>query len=239
MRACPEFFATLVRRLFAVATVFMVAMAVAGSPVSSAQAGFYEGQAAYRLGHYASAFRELQPAAERGHAVANAIIGHLYRDGLGVARDYGEAAKHYRRSAEGGYCPAMFSLARMYHLGRGVRDDPAEAAKWYRSAAEKGHAWAQFDLATFYEKGVLVPRDDVRAYFWFNALASNPRPTEDFADMTRRRVAARSLEVIHAHMTSQQFAEAVRLIDEWKADPNACETSGSAVLRIGPGASPP
>lgn len=213
-------FAVTRRRLLAVVTI----VATLAAPLSAARAGFEEGQVAYQEGHYATAFRELLSSAERGNAVANTLIGNLYRDGLGVAQDYAAAARHYRRGAEGGSCPAMFALARMYHLGRGVAEDPAVAAKWYRSAAERGHTWAQFDLATFHEKGLLVLRDPVQAYFWYNAVVANPQPGEDFAVTARRRVAARSLDIIYNDMTPDQIAEALRLIDDRDPDPKACET---------------
>jgi hypothetical protein len=212
------------RRLLAVIVIATALVA----PLSVARADFKEGQVAYQEGHYATAFRALLSSAERGNAVANALIGNLYRDGLGVAQDYAATAQHYHRGAEGGSCPAMFALARMYHLGRGVAEDPAEAAKWYRSAAERGHTWAQFDLATFHEKGLLVPRDPVQAYFWYDAVASDPQPGQDFAVTARRRVAARSLEIIYNDMTPDQIAEALRLIDDRDPDPKACETGLSA-----------
>lgn len=217
----PDILTAPVRRLLAM----LALLATVVAPLTAARAGFEEGYAAYQEGRYASAFRELLSAAERGHGTANALIGNLYRDGLGVAQDLGVAAQHYRRGAEAGYCPAMFSLARMYHLGRGVAEDPAEAAKWYRSAAQKGHVWAQFDLAAYYEKGLLVPQDPVQAYLWYSVVAASPPQGEDFAGTLQRRVAVRSLDIIYKKLTPDQIAEALGLIDDHKPDPKGCEGS--------------
>jgi hypothetical protein len=170
----------------------------------------------------------LLSSAERGHAVANALIGNLYRDGLGVAQDYGAAAQYYHRGAAAGSCSAMISLARMYHLGSGVPENSAEAAKWYRSAAEKGHTWAQFDLAIYYEKGLLVPQDLAQAYLWFNAVAARPPLGRDRVDTIRWRVAVRSLEIIFEEMAPDQIAEALRLINDHKPGPVACEAGEQA-----------
>lgn len=228
MANCPEILTAPVRRLLAV----LVILAAVVPPLSAARAGFEEGYVAYQEGRYASAFRELLSAADRGHGAANGLIGDLYRDGLGVAQDYGAAVQHYRRGAEAGYCPAMLSLARMYHLGRGVAEDPTEAAKWYHSAAEKGHVWAQFDLAAYYEKGLLVPQNLVQAYFWYNAVAAGPQHGEDSVETIRRRVAARSLEIIYKEMTPDQIGEALLLIDDHKLNPKGCE-AGASVSRFG------
>lgn len=228
MTHCPDFLTAPIRRLLAILAI----LPAVAAPLSAARAGFEEGYMAYQEGRYASAFRELLSSADRGHGTANALIGNLYRDGLGVAQDHGVAAQHYRRGAEAGSCTAMFSLARMYHLGRGIAEDSAEAAKWYRSAAEKGHVWAQFDLAAYYEKGLLVPQDPVQAYRWYSVVAAGPPHGEDFADTVRRRVAVRSLDIIYKKMTQHQIAEAMALIDDHKPDPKGCGAS-AGVHRFG------
>ncbi len=80
-----------VKRRHLLAVVAIVAAVAA--PLAMARAGFEEGYAAYQEGRYPSAYRELLSSTERGHAVANALIGNLYRDGLGVAQDYGAALR--------------------------------------------------------------------------------------------------------------------------------------------------
>ena len=64
-----------------------------------AWAGFDEGMAAFKRGHYKTALREWRPLAEQGDACAQNGLGKIYRSGLGVPEDYAEALKWYRLAA--------------------------------------------------------------------------------------------------------------------------------------------
>lgn len=70
----------------------------------------------------------------------------MYRDGLGVARDYQKALALFRNAAEQGNAVAQGDLGLMYLKGLGVSSDPAEAAKWFEAAAAQGNDWAQNEL---------------------------------------------------------------------------------------------
>ena len=69
---------------------------------TSAWAGFDEGVAAYDRGDYATAFEEMLPIAEQGHASAQFNLGNRYANGEGVPQDYAVAMKWYRLAAEQG-----------------------------------------------------------------------------------------------------------------------------------------
>ena len=47
----------------------------------------------------------------------SALIGWLYANGQGVARDYAEAARWYRLAADQGIAEAQFNLARLTGAG--------------------------------------------------------------------------------------------------------------------------
>ena len=85
-----------------------------------AAAGFYEGDAAYKRGDFATALRELSPLANLGYAGAQYRLGVMYERGRGVPQDYKTAAKWYRRAAEQGDALAQQSLGVMYGQGQGV-----------------------------------------------------------------------------------------------------------------------
>jgi TPR repeat protein len=167
----------------------------------------------------------LSLAADEGHAAAYTLMGHLYRDGLGIPQDGPEAARQYTRGAELGHCTAQLSLARMYHIGSRLDRNEALAERWYREAAMRGYPWAQFALASFYEKGVLVPKDDVQAYFWFSTLAANPQKLGNRVGWAMQEVAIRSLTAIRNRMTASQFMEARDLLDERGIGPKGCSDS--------------
>ena len=198
---------------------------VAGCATGSSPDALISGQTAYERGDYALAMKNLSVAADEGHAAAHTLIGHLYRDGLGVAQDGPEAARHYWRGAELGHCAAQLTLARMYHTGSKLGRDKALAERWYREAARRGYPWAQFALASFYEKGVLVEKDDVQAYFWFSVLAANPRRLGNSVGLAMQEVAIGSLATIRNRMTANQLIDVRDLLDERRSGQEACADS--------------
>ena len=56
--------------------------------LSSVYAGWDEGVAAYKYGHYETAFKEFKPLAEQGNAQAMFGLGLIYYNGRGVPKDY-------------------------------------------------------------------------------------------------------------------------------------------------------
>lgn len=69
-------------------TVALLLVAAFSAP---AMAGFEEGLAAYKKDDYATALKEFRPLAEKGNAEAQKMLGRMYDDGEGVAKDDVEA----------------------------------------------------------------------------------------------------------------------------------------------------
>jgi len=90
-----------------------------------------------------TALPTLRALADQGHPEAAWALGRLFRDGVGVDRDYTEARDLLAQSAFLGNPDAMNALALLYRDGLGVSADPVEAYAWFRIAAENGHAEAQ------------------------------------------------------------------------------------------------
>jgi len=97
-------------------------------------------------------------AAEQGNALAQTILGAIYRYGKDVPQDYQLAANWYRKAAEQGLAEAQFNLGNMYRYGKGVPLDSKEAVNWYRKAGEQGYAEAQFNLGIMYATGAGIAR---------------------------------------------------------------------------------
>jgi uncharacterized protein len=97
-------------------------------------------------------------AAEQGNALAQTILGDIYRYGKGVPQDYQQAVSWYRKAAKQGLAEAQFNLGNMYRYGKGVPPDYKEAVSWYRKAGEQGHAEAQFNLGIMYATGAGIAR---------------------------------------------------------------------------------
>jgi TPR repeat protein len=139
---------------------------------TSATGQLRDGQAAYRRGDYATAFRLLRPSAEQGNADAELSLGFMYGTGQGVAKDDAEAMNWYRKAADQGNAVAQSNLGFMYEKGDGVAQDYAKAATLYRKAADQGLAIGQSNLGNSYEFGQGVPEDYAEAVIWYRKAAA-------------------------------------------------------------------
>lgn len=140
------------------------------------RAGVIEGEAAFMRSDYATAWKELEPPAQRGDPEAAYWVGVLYSHGAGTRQDLAKAAKWYRTAAEKGYPPARFNLGfLLYREGR-----HAEAAPWLLAAARDGVAFAQYLTAVLYERGEGLPKDRDAAYGWTLAAADRGVKTAQF-----------------------------------------------------------
>ena len=107
--------------------------------ISSANADFDDGLAAYERGDYAAALNEFRPLAEQGDANAQAMLGGMYGSGRGVPRNYLESVKWGKLAAEQGNAEAQFNLAMFHAFGLGdLAIDAVEAYKWAVIAATNG-----------------------------------------------------------------------------------------------------
>jgi len=107
---------------------------------------FQLGRAYKRANNFDAAATQYRKAADRGHALAQASLGLMYRNGSGVLQDFDEAIKWYRKAADQGLAPAQVSLGAIYETGQGGLRDYDEAIKWYYLAAKQGDALGKAGL---------------------------------------------------------------------------------------------
>ena len=87
-----------------------------------AHADFQAGQDAYDRGDYETAFKELQPLAKQGNALAQDNLGFLNSKGLGVPQDYTQSREWYRKAAEQGRAIAQHNLGRYCQFNSRLAD---------------------------------------------------------------------------------------------------------------------
>ena len=75
--------------------------------------------------------------------MAQANLGIMYTEGLGVSQDYREAVRWYRRAADQGYAIAQRNLGVMYAEGLGVSQDYVSAHMWLNLAGARGNDTAR------------------------------------------------------------------------------------------------
>ena len=97
---------------------------------------------AYQRGYYLAAFKEATRRAGEGDPVAMTLLGDLYSNGYGVAKDEKKALAWFSLAADRGDKQAIFALAMARFAGRGGAQDMAEAAALLEKAAKLGHVAA-------------------------------------------------------------------------------------------------
>ena len=114
---------------------------------------FEDGFHAAEKGDYKKALPLLKNAAKQGNAMAQVLLGFMYKNGKGLKQNSKEAVNSFRLAAEQGDADGQYNLGTMYDSGQGVKLDYKEAAKWYQLAAEQGVADAQLRLGLMYQMG--------------------------------------------------------------------------------------
>ena len=82
-----------------------------------------------------SAMRVWLQAAQKGDADAQATLGEIFEQGLGVPPDYQAARTWYEKAAAQNQPRALTNLGNLYERGLGVAQDPGKALQMYRQAA--------------------------------------------------------------------------------------------------------
>lgn len=118
---------------------------------------------AFQQGYYLTALAYALETAVNGDPPSQALIGFLYENGLGVARDLEIAADWYRFAAGRGDREAQFRLGLMHLDGNGVTKDRARAFDLFEQAAAQGQPKAIYNLGLLYLTGISRKRDVERA----------------------------------------------------------------------------
>jgi TPR repeat protein len=184
----------------------VIALAAFGVAVA---ASIEDGRTAYSNGDYAVAMQVLRPFADQGYADVQAKLGYMYYFGQGVPQDYTQALVWFRRAADQGEGSAQGMLGVMYDQGQGVPQDEFQASVWYRKYADRGVPPSQLNIGVQYARGVGVLQDYVLAHMWFNLASSG-------GDAQIREQAVKNRDLVSAHMTPDQIAEAQKMAREWK-----------------------
>ena len=131
-----------------------------------------EATEAYHQGDYAKVRQLVEPLANKGDAVAQTILGDLYRDGEGVQRDYTKAREYYEKAATQGNADAQNNLAKLYYSGLGMEKDYDKAHEWWEKAAAQNNRHAQTQLGNLYFQGIIVEYNHNKAREWWERAAA-------------------------------------------------------------------
>ncbi len=120
---------------------------------------------------YKKIFPGILELAKKNDALAQNIIGGMYKNGEGVAKTNIEAIRWYQKAANQGYAIAQNNLGTIYENGSGVKKDNLIATNWYRKAAALGLDVAEYNLGRMYDKGAGVAKNPTEAIRWYRKSA--------------------------------------------------------------------
>ncbi len=106
---------------------------------------------AFKQGEYDAARAGFQRLADFGSPAAEAMLGHMYLNGLGVQKREGVAAVWYFRAAQKGYVNAQLIVGSMFASGKGFSQNLPRAFFWYEVARQRGEKQVAM-LASEYQK---------------------------------------------------------------------------------------
>jgi hypothetical protein len=108
-------------------------------------------------------------AAEQGSLRAEAHVGDLYREGLGVSQDYKTALSWYlKASPDPRLTMAPYWIGHIYERGGfGVERDYVQAMHWYQIAANNGEPYGDSAIAEMYTNGRGVEQNYSEAMQWY------------------------------------------------------------------------
>lgn len=111
---------------------------------------------------YATALKLYSKLANKGDALSQSQLGHMYSRGLGVNEDGKEAVAWWAKAAEQGNLSALSNVANAYKYGgSGVAQDYIEAIKWYEKCI--AHSACFVELGDMHELGLGVQENPVEA----------------------------------------------------------------------------
>lgn len=130
---------------------------------------------------------ELRKQGEAGDVDVQFKLGMIYRDGLGVPRNYTESIKWLGMAARQGLSDAQFRLGMMYYRARGVERDYVKARFWLDKAVAQQHDQALLVVGRMYEMGEDVEKDMTKAMDFYrrSAWRGNGKAKERLERMER------------------------------------------------------
>lgn len=136
------------------------------------------GIAAAKAGRLHDTITILTPHADRGHAMANYVLGLIYlRDRGALKADQALSHRHFARAAATGHVAAIFEAAFQFERGIGTARNIDRAIRLYQIAARANHLNAQYNLAVLLSHREAKREDLQQAYFWAIAAKNNAART--------------------------------------------------------------
>lgn len=138
----------------------------------------------YEQFQYPKAFDPCSEAAQKGDSRSQAILGLLYREGLGTQVDLKKAQYWYRKAAPSNEPLAMALMCFGYAFGEGdIAKEPKKAYELCTQADKQGDLNARYYLANFYSDGMGVTQNKEQGSALFRAVLTEFRSRANQGDL--------------------------------------------------------
>lgn len=121
----------------------------------------------------AGIFRFQLKLAEQGNKEAQYIVGEMYEQGSGVAKNKTKALRWFETSASQGHKKSTYKLLYLEIQSNGLNDFSKSQLGVLRQEAVSGDENAQYYLGKMYAAGVGVPKSLTNALTWLNKATFN------------------------------------------------------------------
>ena len=118
-------------------------------------------------------YQDILPAAERGDAFSQMVMGKAYYSGSGIEKNYTKAFFMFEAAAKQNEKAAQCGLASCYENGYGVQQSYAKAFFWYKKSAEQGFTKAQYEVGKAYYLGRGCEKNNDLAIIWLRRACDN------------------------------------------------------------------
>jgi hypothetical protein len=177
-----------------------------------------DGLIASLRGDISEAIQLLNPLAERGHPLAQLLLGRIYLQSISMPPDCGAGEKWLIRAAEQDNAEAASDLGDLYKQGVCVGKSDEIALRWYLKAARKGYATAQFEVAEIYLKNTNGAPDYAESLRW---LIQAVKHFDKDASLEIGRMYSQGLGIRTDHQEAFKWFELASLLtppfnDDWQ-----------------------
>ena len=188
------------------------------SAAAPVQAKLKEAEAAFQVGDFTTAWKELKPYLKKKKRPTRAslILARMYLEGLGVPANYSRAYQHLLRPAKKGNAWAATELGKLYLTGSGVMASNVTARTWFRKAADVGYGPAQIELGHLHAKGLSLALNKTMAYAWYNLAASSLMGDARTVAMQYRDTLGATMmaeEIAIAQARSLDWADRIKVVE--------------------------
>ncbi len=147
--------------------------------------------------------RLFNQAAEADNITAQYMMGMIYYNGFGIAKNDVKAFNYIKQAARD-YDEAQYKLAQMYINAEGTTRNYKKGIENFSKAAKQGNIKAMITLADILYEGKSYPKNNYEAYIWYNiASVSNPAEAVTKRDTVEKKLKIE--EILQAQAVAETF----------------------------------